>query len=333
MTMFLHEYRNQHAHRRYPFADAATMVSDSGAQVPADFCLDAFLYPIDLAGWIYVSEINPGTRTLTFRDSGTGAVCGTAQWTDGSDSADVFDASGFSRRVGVVVFGRGRMQAGTAQTFAPDALPLEPACCAPLNQFGVRGIVEDSGALVCGHVKFEGRGGVEVSTYVAGGKSIIRIDVVGRVPPGSPDCNDCPPIRRLVIENEGCPPVVGTHAGDGVLAITGSAGFALANLCAPKALPDDVDACDPPPAPEPWPCPPNSYSVVPAVDGRIEIVAPSSLQADNPIRVETRPEAPSASLAELAGLSLAEMQRRLRQLMRTGATGGGNIVLSLKANK
>ena len=336
MTMFLHEYRNQHAHRRYPFADVATLTSAEGTVLPSDAFVDAFLYPIDLVGFLYVAELDVSTRTIRLADSGTGAVCGAGAWQAGDVQVRITDMSGFSRDMGVFVFGPGMddfQSPDTPMLFAPDGLPLTPTAFMGLNQLGVRGFVTEPTQLSTGSIKLEGANGVVITTYTANSKSIVRIDIFGAAP-GGQDCA-CTPIERLLIENVNCPPVIGAHAGDGVLTLAG--GFDAGTLCPPAALPDadgniGGDACAPAPPPPEWPCPPDSTDVVPVVGGRIEIVAPSTLDRDNPVHVDA-----VSAPAELPVLDVtagtSDIQARLAWLLKSGARPGGYVRLGLRRRK
>lgn len=340
--MLFTEYENERAQCCYPFTDTATMTSIAGTRLPSDAFVDAFLYPIDLVGGVYLSKLELHTRTVEFSDSANERVCGTAQWIEGElpGHALIYDTTPYARCIGTIVFGPGLATfAGESPLiFNPTALPLVPTCFVALNQHGVRGMVGDDGQLVTGHVKLEGRGGVYIKTYIgADSKPIVRIDIRGVAPTPTDDCYDCPAIEQLIIENGECTPIVGTPGANGVLLITGFE-FDMTDLCRGKAIPavDGVisrDYCvDPPGEPTKWECPAESVYVIPIVDGRLELAAPSTLDADNPVHIETRESVgDTLNLATLDDITNpSEFERRLQQLLRAGIKPGGQIVIGLK---
>lgn len=333
MSTLFNEYRNQHAHRAYPFADDTTLSAAGGTVLPVDYFIDAFLYPIDLVGAPYLAELSTSGRTLVVRDTETGQIIGTATWAQGDAVAEVVDMSGFARALGMFVLGPAAefQSSEDPMIFEPAAATLAPSAFMPLNQDGVRGISDDMNNLVTGAIKFEGANGVHVHTYESGGKAIIRIDVYGELP--DLDCKNCTPIEQIKIENVDCTPIVGSSGGAGTLIISGQ--FGLDALCPPANIGEPTkDPCAPePPAPE-WECPEDSYFVVPIVNGRLEIVTPSTLVLDNPVRVisEPNPIAP-VDMGDLAriGDNLDDIRRRLDWLVASNAYPGGNVKIALRS--
>lgn len=338
----LMEAGNQHALRKYPFTDDASLISTKGVQLPVDFLLDAYLYPIDAVGPIYVSQISLATGTMTFYDAGADAVCGQAQWSAGETSAAVVDMSGYEREIGMIVINPAAAVSGATLDFLAPATTLDPACAVPLLQRGVRGILAGVPAnLVTGTVVFEGRNGVRVKTYVNdAGLNIIRIDIIGEEAPAEDDCDSLgPPITSIIAINEPCTPLVATNPSPGVIAIAGAPGFTADGLCpsprlpgADGALPVEKDSCAPGTPPTPFECPPDSMVAVEVVDGQLHITAPSSLAAGNPVRVQT--ELLPGETVSLAGRpgreNIDELTERIDRVMRHSSLETGRITIGLR---
>lgn len=329
----LPEYRNQHEHRKYPFLDDASMTSVEGVPLPVDFLIDAFIYPIDVTSGIYVSSIDSGNRLLTISAVGSNNVVGTVVWDTDTDTAIVEDVSGFSRNIGILVFGPGRERVAGTLSFGANSLLFDPTCFIPLNQEGVRGIYTESSDLSVNEISFEGRNGVEITTYTSGGKNYIRIDIIGKIE--QIDClEDCNPIEQIVIENTDCPIVIGSHDGRGNLAIT-PYNWDASNLCSPQSLGPAPDVCeDEPEETEEWECPPDSVDLIPVVaaNGHIEIYAPSTLAYDNPVVIKNERGTPvPLDLSKIYSLSdPSEIEKRLESILRYGVDPGGTIKIQYK---
>ena len=307
--------------------------------LPVDFIVDAFMYPMDVAGMIYVSELNTSARTITVSaDSGPVA---TGEWTAGDPVVTMYDTSGYARQVGTIVLGDGAWTplAENPMQFEATATQFVPACAAALNQEGVRGIITDDGKLTTGAILLEGRNGVTVRTYTQDGVAIVRVDVVGCPPAPAVDCDARPDITRILVINEDCPRIIGTAAAGGVINIVGAPGFDAGNLCTPPRLPGadgilpgQATPCDDGTPGTPWPCPPDTSFFVDVEDGQLHIVAPSTLAADNPVSVvnaTTPGEIPDLSnLDSLGGLD--KIQRRIKHLWDAGIRDRGVLTLKLR---
>lgn len=299
------EYRNQHSRRYYPFTDAATMKDSEGIDFPVDFLVDASLYPIDLAGSLYLSQIDVDEGKLYVSDTSTGDSVGYADFNASSDSAVVYETADSGRNIGVVIFGDGvsSIFSGQNRLFNVDAAPFAPAAYVPLNQEGVRGFVLDDGSIVTGDVTIEGQEGVDVSSSIDVDGNVLRIDVVGELKPIDPDCgSECPPLKTLCFDRQPGSLFTISEYTDSSISISGF-GFTLEDICAPQKaqkLPDEDgklplrpgdgdDPCEPPPTPPPPPEPGPEllicYNIV-ELGGNFFIVAPSSGDSVNAVGVK-----------------------------------------------
>lgn len=343
MTTVFQQYRNENRHRRYPFADSATLTSDDGRRLPADFMIDAMLYVIDATGPLYMSELDLESCIAYFTDAATRKVCAWTQWISGAGSATVYDVSGFEREAGIIVFGGAgapEVSAGSVLKFAAAATPFCPACCVPLRQTGVRGLRSESdGLLATGHVLLLGQGGVQILTYVdAEGRSVARLNIVGAPPAPATDCDGSVLIRSIRVVVEECSPVVAGSAGPGILTLSGAPGFSLDNRCAKQRLPDAdgklpgaFDVCeDAHDDPAPYACPPTAVVTPGLADGKLFITAPSSLDGGNPVGIETElVPGPPMTLPQRKAADPQEAIAGTRQAMRT-AQPAGRVTISLR---
>ena len=258
---FFTEYGNQNSSRKYPFLDDALMRDTDGIELPVDFIVDAALFPLDIAGPVYLKTLDPGAYVLVFADAATGAPVAMAEWEPGAAVADVVETGPYARSIGTIVLGdgvadvfRGRGE----RTFLPGATTLCPAACVPVLQAGVRGFLLPSGALVTGDVVFAGENGVTVTSYNDNGRPTIRFDINGVPPPDTVDCDTAavgPPISGIVVEQAEGAAIVVSEFDDGVLALTYPA-KSLTELCAgTRAIyrPTTYDPCNPEAEPDPEP--------------------------------------------------------------------------------
>lgn len=198
------EYRNQNSLRRYPFEDEATMLDTTGVALPIDFLVDAFMYPIDLKGRVYISSIDLGAGRIHFTDTGTRKECGFADFTNASTTAEIYDNETFMRQIGLLVFGdgiAGVFQGYGVRTFTVSGTAFCPTTYIPMTQIGVRAIILPDGTIMTGDVVIEGQNGITVETYTSGTKDVIYIDIVGiAVGDQQCDCGDCCPITTIRAE-------------------------------------------------------------------------------------------------------------------------------------
>jgi hypothetical protein len=330
------EYRNQHEHRNYPFADDATLAATNGTVLPTDFVVDALLYPIDLENGLYMQSVDYTTRTVTLADTVTGKVHGVAVWDD-TDTAYVYEPDAPRRMVGVITFGPGRsnQSVGGTLTFTPATGGLTPTAFYPLNQQGVRGIQLEDDTYYTGAIRFEGRNGVSVHTYVDdSGRSIIEFMISGVTYEIEP-CYECHAVRCIRIVTSGGSYLVPADCAPNMLCVTSI--FELDNLCPPSNISLPSKRKDP--CAEPVDCDeltgaaPDEFYVCPT-NGRIYITAPSTADYNNPLWIvseeEPAPPVDHARAIKPIGLTLEERQRILDRMFDATSLSRGRITIEYR---
>jgi hypothetical protein len=340
MNAYYQQYSNQHEHRKYPFADDATMRSTGGHQLPVGFFVDAILYPMDSTGPWYIGRIDTAAHTVELQSGDT--LCALGTWDDGDTLVHMYDTSGFSRHVGTLVFGTDAqyLTAENPMEFVSAATTMVPTCVMAVYQQGVRGFITDDNKLTTGTVRLLGNNGVEVLSYTdAQGRSVLRVDAYGCPPPSNELCDDNPDIEQIMIDNRAGSLLVGSPGTDGVIYITGASGFYADQLCGTKRLPrsgqlpSENDPCtDSEPPITPFAPGIASQYLVPISDGRIHLVAPSTLAGDNPVKIVN--ETTAGETPNTTGLSdmpnLDDIQRRVRQMWDMGIRERGLITIKLR---
>ena len=298
--VLLGEYRNQNSRRNYPFVDNSILADTDGNPIPTDMIIDVYLYPFDLVGSVYMSEIDITEQVIYFSDSGTNERIGDVSIPTVGDTVYVYEYGKYGRQIGVVVFGDGVglvSRGAVTRLFDSAVTELVPTAYIPLNQVGVRGFELPDGTLVTGAVQFLGVDGMAVSSETGA----LVFSAVG-TPILPDDCeDDCPRIEEICIER--------TPGSLFSVAQVDTCTFSIAaydvtldDICAAnkaRSLPDAVGnlplkskpgegICDPPvPPPDPpEPGPNQAFCIaVSPCNGNINIVTPSAMGARNPIAV------------------------------------------------
>jgi hypothetical protein len=332
------EYRNQNRYRQYPFLDDATLMAKEGAKLPNDFLLDAILYPIDLVNGLYLQSVDFSNRKLVLADTVSNVVHGVATWDPAEDTAYVYEPQAPERMVGVIVFGAGRnnQSAGGTLTFTPATAAFTPTAFYPLNQAGVRGIVLESGNYYTGDVRFEGRNGVSVRSYIdEQGRSIIEFNITG-VNYDIEPCFECELVECLLIQvAPGGSYLVPAPCQPNTLCIDSV--YELEDVCPPAnvTLPSKrKDPCE-----EAQPCEDiapvagDEFYVCPT-NGRLYIVAPSTGLHNNPLWIRSEEEpAPVPNYKQVTspvGISIDERQRILDRMFDTAKLTRGRVILEYR---
>jgi len=335
MATVFQEWQNQNSQRNFPFCDTASLQDEQGNTLPADFLIDANLFPFDLQGFCYLASIDGQTQTLNWADSATGDTVGTTQWLSGQQAAPCYDVSGYNRPIGTVVFGPGvaTIEGNQLRQFAPPATQLTPTTFCALNQIGVRGILLPDGTIMTGSVTMTGQDGVVVTSV----GNTIRVDCIGVPALDASACQDLGvPICTIQVDRIAgsvflasfYEPTI-THPN--ALALTVN-GLDLDSICsAAKArrqtavqpaativIPPDPlhtsptgpanidtiyttsgDACLPPGPPVPTLDPgldeTFTFNICQSATGAFFIVAPSAINYLNPILIDTTQPAPAIS--------------------------------------
>ena len=259
------EYRNQNSNRSYPFADDASLLDADGNALPSDFIIDAFLFPIDVGGGVYLQSIDTVSGKIYFAADGTPDPFGIATYA-GTDTAYVYETGTYGRQIGVVVFGAGTNQivGGTAvRTFTYEATALTPAAFIPMNQPGVRGILLEDGSLLTGDITIVGGPGVNITSFGGTNSGWVVFDFVGTLPPTPDDCGDPNPLIKRICFDRNTNSLFSLSLYTGGIALSGY-GFNQDDICKAQrsvSLPDEngnlppqpteTDPCKPGPPPPP----------------------------------------------------------------------------------
>ena len=298
--VLLGEYRNQNSNRYYQFADGVTLTDTAGNALPVDFVVDAFVFPVDVLGAVYLKAVDTATGTLYFGADGATTPFGTAVY-DGTATAYIYETGVYGRQIGVVVFGDGIdsiVGGSTVREFTYAATALCPAAYITVNQIGVRGILLDDGTLMTGDVVIKAGPGVDITSVPDTAGGTLVFDFIGTLPPSADDCGDPnPPIQTLTFEREPCSMFSVGSYGAGI-SLSGY-GITQDDICKPKkelVLPDEDgtlppkhdSVCVPPLPPTPPDCGDKqtvAVAVAGLLGGTLVIAAPSSGPAMNPISV------------------------------------------------
>jgi len=177
------EFRDELEYTRYPFADGASLTTESGTYaIEETTFLDASLYPIGGVDGLYISEIEVRLREITIRfsDTVTRNICYTSfNPLSPPEVLEVWDDYG--RPAGVMLSDALRLAQFAAwssgiHTFARGTTELCASCVIPTPEIGVRGILTEDGDLLTGDVWIVGDNGITVRELTPGQ---IRIDVIG----------------------------------------------------------------------------------------------------------------------------------------------------------
>jgi len=100
------EFRDEQSDSRYPFADTATLIADSGAQLNRDSFIDAAIYAIGATAPLYISaiDINSSSVTITISDKSGTSVCTTAYTPlDPPESGELALTDKYGRPAGILI--------------------------------------------------------------------------------------------------------------------------------------------------------------------------------------------------------------------------------------
>jgi len=335
------EYENQNSKRNFPFADSATLTDAQGNALPVNFIIDAFLYPIDIEGVPYISQINTATRRIRISDSATSSVIATATYSQDGGSATVVDTTGARRDMGILVFGTGVGAVGLGEdvrVFTAEATSFTPTAFVSLNQVGVRGIKLPNGTVLTGDVTIEGRDGVVVSSRVEDGLNILRVDILGALPDTVEGCDATlgVPLQKIRAHRIACSAFIISKYDAYTLALTTN-GVDLDTLAEgnkARHRPDDREPCDEPaPTPVDPPCGAEvilDFDLNAAGAGVFAIVAPSATGYRNPLFIRSEPPVvvvPRIRLNDIA--ATGDLARQMTKLI-TPTFGSSTLVITMQ---
>lgn len=176
------EFREQNLASKYPFSDASTLVADSGLAFGSDVIVDAVLHPIGSFASLNLTAVEVALSGVTLWIGHDGeprlASCGLDPRA-APGGAELEDALG--RPVGAFVFNP--PSALTLQTwplgvheFAPGTAEFVASTLIPTPEPGVRGFLDEQGALLTDDVWIVGNGGVATSFEAP---DVVRLHAVG----------------------------------------------------------------------------------------------------------------------------------------------------------
>lgn len=193
--LIFNEWRKQNESTKYPFAERATLVNETGRFVPEGTFLDAILYPIGGKVGLYLTKavITHQTITLFVGNQDQPELCsGELDVAEPGEQISLFDPAG--RPAGLLVSEPARLAVlqawglGTHE-FQPAETEFAATVCVPTPEIGVRGFRLPDGSVLVGDVWLVGDDGVIVRTEEGTEPATcgvplktfktIRIDVVG----------------------------------------------------------------------------------------------------------------------------------------------------------
>jgi len=250
------EWRNANAQRNFPFADEQTLMATSLYSLSNSVILDAFFYPVNLEGALYLSGIS--TQESTIKISDDNGVVASAAFTAGQTVMDFYDD--YDRHIGTMLVSDDFENLSDDLVFTADTTAFAVECVAAQNQPGVRGILMPDGVLISGDVVFQGDDGMLIDSYTDAGKNILRISARGVQ--DIPECVDlADPIKCIDVNQVNAGSLTISRSGANIYIAHRSQ---LEDVCTTKEyIPDDEgnltgnhdDPCLDPPTPDS--CPPN----------------------------------------------------------------------------
>jgi hypothetical protein len=177
------EFRDEQEHSRYPFADSASLKSDTGAvTLGNDLFLDAAIYPIGSTTRLHIRQIVVSQQLVQLEISDNNRrLLATAEFDPlAGDLFTVRLVDPYGRDAGVLVSEPARLRIFTSWPIGTHTFPIGNAefaatCCIPTPEIGVRGILTDTGELLTGDAIIIGDNGIVVREE----EGEIRIDAVG----------------------------------------------------------------------------------------------------------------------------------------------------------
>jgi hypothetical protein len=215
------QFRDEQSDSRYPFSDAATLVTtDGGLTLAKNIFIDATFYPIGGGSAAHLESVTVEVNKVTVRvATTTPAVTITAEYdplqinpqtTNPADTIlSFFDD--FGRPAGVIVFNPERVAEiyqwgfGT-YLFGPTSAPFAATVCIPAQEPGVRGLLINGTDFVTGDVTLLGSAGVVLSVAE---ENVIRVDVTGVPLFNRLVCADAgtdKPPQKFITTINNCPP-------------------------------------------------------------------------------------------------------------------------------
>lgn len=177
------DWRVENAHRRYPFADTATLTNGVNMTIPDTLFLDARVYPIGGGPRQYISSVVKVDSVITFNIRDTVAELASASYSevDVPENGEVAIYDTYGRPAGVLVSTEVMLRAFASidegvYDFTETETSFAATVVIPQPSLGVRGFLLPSGEVMTGDVWFVGEDGIVLRREDDGS---IRVDAVG----------------------------------------------------------------------------------------------------------------------------------------------------------
>ena len=164
------EYRNLNSGRNFPFADDIVLSDKTSHILPADYFIDASIFPIDTDTPLYLKSLL--NKDVVIATAGEELAHGTLD----NGIVNLYDNN--DRHIGMLICSNSVTAFGTFD-FADDVVLFSPAVVFPQNYQCVRGFRLPDGSVVTGDVVFVGENGLQVTSKDLNGQKIITFDGIG----------------------------------------------------------------------------------------------------------------------------------------------------------
>jgi hypothetical protein len=178
------EFRDEQSDSRYPFADTATLISDTGFELPRDGFIDAVVYAIGggVSAHIATIDVTETSLTITIGTASSAALCSTTyEILSPPESGKLVLTDSYGRPAGLLLLTVPAMRSIGGWPVGPHAFEsaateLVAGVAIPAQEPGVRGILTPTGELLTGDVWLIGDRGITLRQTEP---NTIRVDIVG----------------------------------------------------------------------------------------------------------------------------------------------------------
>jgi hypothetical protein len=174
------QWRNEHDHSHYPFADSASLVNGIGDRIPEGMLLDARLYPIGGSEDQHLARIVASPEQVSIFVASGAVETASASFDPAAPTDTLRLTDAYGRPAGVLVGNPDQLALLASwgpgdHAFTADSAAFTATVVVPTPQIGVRGVILENGEILVGDTWIVGEEGVFVREE--GGN--IRVDVIG----------------------------------------------------------------------------------------------------------------------------------------------------------
>lgn len=178
------EFRDEQSDSRYPFADTATLISDTEFELPRAGFIDAVVYAIggDVSAHISTIVVTDTAVTITLSTATNTAICSaTYESLSPPENGQLALSDIYGRPAGLLLLTVDAMRAIggwpiATHTFSRAATEFVAGVVIPAQEPGVRGILTPDGELLTGDVWLIGDRGITLRQTAP---NTIRVDITG----------------------------------------------------------------------------------------------------------------------------------------------------------